>query len=103
MEPKTKEHCKVSEGDDAVVIEESFDDEDQETLQQRFHLRSRFNRDGMPNIMIIGKPSSLEASLLAPSRKLRNKAQKRTVKKLKLSEATRLEVSTTTRLVKYYQ
>jgi hypothetical protein len=32
-EPKKKEHREVSEGDEAVVIEDSSDDEDEETLQ----------------------------------------------------------------------
>jgi hypothetical protein len=32
-EPKTKEHCEVDEGNDAIVIEDSSDDEDEETLQ----------------------------------------------------------------------
>jgi hypothetical protein len=50
----------------------------------------------MSNILVIEKPSSLEASLLVPPRKLNNVARKRAMKKLKLSEATRPEVSTTT-------
>jgi hypothetical protein len=37
-EPKTKEHCEVDEGNDAIVIEDSSDDEDEETLQQRFQI-----------------------------------------------------------------
>jgi hypothetical protein len=55
----------------------------------------------MPNIPVMEKPSSLEASLPASPRKSRNMAWKRAVKKLKLSEATRLEVSSTTRVVDY--
>jgi hypothetical protein len=35
-ETKAIEHHKVGEGDDAVIIEDSSDDEDEETLQQRF-------------------------------------------------------------------
>jgi hypothetical protein len=33
---KTKEHCEVGEGDDTVSIEDTSDDEDGETLQERF-------------------------------------------------------------------
>ena len=100
-EPKAKECRVVDEDDDAIVIEDSSDDEDEETLQQRFQLRSRFSRAGMPNIPVIEKPSSLEASLPAPPRKPRNVARKRAVKKLKLSEVTRPEVSSTTSVVEY--
>ena len=100
-EPKGKERREVGEGSDAVVIEDSSDDEDEETLQQRFQLRSRFSRAGMPNSPVIEKPSSLEASLPVPPRKPRNVARKRTVKKLKLSEATRPELSSTTSVIEY--
>jgi hypothetical protein len=56
----------------------------------------------MPNILvIIEKPTSLEASLLVPSRKLRNVAWKRTMKKLKIFETTSQEVSTMTSVVEY--
>jgi hypothetical protein len=41
-EPKGKECCEVCDGDAAVVIEDTSDDEDEETLQQRFQLLSRF-------------------------------------------------------------
>jgi hypothetical protein len=98
-----KECREVSEGDDAVVIEDISDDDDEKMLQQWFQLCSRFSRAGIPNIPVIEKPSSLEASLLVPPRKPRNMAQKHTMKKLKLSEATRLDVNTTTRVVEYYQ
>jgi hypothetical protein len=57
----------------------------------------------MPKIPIIKKPSSLESSLPVLPRMPRNVARKHTVKKLKLSEATKPEVSTTTRVVEYYQ
>jgi hypothetical protein len=58
-EAKKKEHCEVSEGDNAVVIEDNSDDEDKETLQERFQLRSRFSRAGLPNIsVIIEKPAA---------------------------------------------
>ena len=86
-----------------IVIKDGSDDEDEETLQQRFQLRSRFSRAGMPNIPVIEKPSSLEASLPAPPKKPRNVAWKCAVKKLKLSEATRPEVSSTTSVVEYYR
>jgi hypothetical protein len=35
-----KEHREVSEGDDTVTIEDTSDEEDGETLQERFQLRS---------------------------------------------------------------
>jgi hypothetical protein len=92
---------EVSERDNAIVIEDRSDDEDEKTLQQRFQLRSKFSRAGIPVIPVIEKPSSLEASLLAPPRKLRNMARKHAMQKLKLSEATRQEVSNTTRVVEY--
>jgi hypothetical protein len=40
---KTKEHREVGEGDDTVTIEDTSDDEDGETLQERFQLRSMFS------------------------------------------------------------
>jgi hypothetical protein len=49
-EGKKKEREEVGEGDDAVVIEDNSDDEDEETLQERFQLWSRFSWAGMPNI-----------------------------------------------------
>jgi hypothetical protein len=33
---KPKEHREVSEGDDTVVIEDTSDEDDEETLQERF-------------------------------------------------------------------
>jgi hypothetical protein len=33
---KAKEHREVSEGDDTVVIEDTSDEDDEETLQERF-------------------------------------------------------------------
>jgi hypothetical protein len=60
---KAKERREVGEGDDTVTIEDTSNDEDEETLQERFQLRSRFSRAGMPNILVIvEKPASLEAS-----------------------------------------
>jgi hypothetical protein len=55
----------------------------------------------MSHILVIEKPSSLEASLPVPLRKPHNVARKRVVKKLKLLEATRQEVSTATRVDEY--
>jgi hypothetical protein len=55
----------------------------------------------MPDIPVIEKPSNMEASLPTPPRKPWNMVWKRVVKKLKLSEATRLEASSTTRVVEY--
>jgi hypothetical protein len=55
----------------------------------------------MPHVPIVEKPSSLEADLLLPPRRPRNVARKRAIKKLKVSEATRQEVGTTTRVVEY--
>jgi hypothetical protein len=55
----------------------------------------------MPHIPVIEKLSSLEASLPVPPRKPHNMVCKRAVKKLKLLEATRQEVSAATRVVEY--
>jgi hypothetical protein len=41
-----KEHREVGEGDDTITIEDTSDEEDGETLQERFQLRSRFSRPG---------------------------------------------------------
>jgi hypothetical protein len=102
-EGKAKERHEVGEGDDAVVIEDISDDEDEETLQERFQLRWRFSRAGMPNIpVIIEKPTSLEASLPVPPRKPRNVARKHAAKKLKVTETTSQEVSTMSSVVEYF-
>jgi hypothetical protein len=70
-----KECREVGEGDDTVTIEDSSDKEDGETLQDRFQLRSRFSRPGLPHIPLIDdRSTSLEASLPTPSRKPRNVA-----------------------------
>jgi hypothetical protein len=92
---KAKERREVGEGDDTIVIEDtSEEDDDEETLQERFQLRSRFSRPGLPHIPLIqDPPSSLEASLPAPPRRLRNVAHKRVAKKLKVMETTSQEVS----------
>jgi hypothetical protein len=47
---KTKERHEVGEGDDTVTIEDTSDEEDEEMLQERFQLRSRFSRPGLPHI-----------------------------------------------------
>jgi hypothetical protein len=70
---KAKERREVGEGDDTVTIEDTSDEEDGETLQERFQLRSRFSRLGLPNIPLIeDPPTSLEVSLPAPPRRPRN-------------------------------
>jgi hypothetical protein len=63
-------------------------------LQDRFQLRSRFSRPGLPHVPLVQDPPAiLEASLAAPPRKPRNPARKRVTKKLKVSETTPQEVS----------
>jgi hypothetical protein len=47
---KVREHREVGEVDDTVTIEDTSDEEDGETLQERFQLRSRFSRPGLPHI-----------------------------------------------------
>jgi hypothetical protein len=92
---KVKEQHEVDEGDDTVVVEDTSDkDDDEETLQDRFQLRSRFSRPGLPHVPLVQDlPASLEASLAAPPRRPCNPACKRVAKKLKVSETTPQEVS----------
>jgi hypothetical protein len=92
---KAKERREVGEGDDTVIVEDTSDeDDDEETLQDRFQLRSRFSRPGLPHVPLVQDPlASLEASLAAPPRKSRNPARMRVTKKLKVSETTPQEVS----------
>jgi hypothetical protein len=92
---KVKEHRVVGDDDDPVIVEDTSDDEeDEETLQDRFQLRSRFSRPGLPHVPLVqDPPASLEASLAAPPRKPRNPAKKRVAKKMKVSETTPPEVS----------
>jgi hypothetical protein len=92
---KAKERREVEEGDDTVVIEDTSDeDDDEEKLPDRFQLRSRFSRPGLPHVPLVQDPlASLEASLPAPPRRPRNAARKRVAKKLKVIETTSQEVS----------
>jgi hypothetical protein len=90
---KGKEHREVGEGDDTVVVEDTSDEDDEETLQERFQLRSRFSCPGLPNVPLIDDPpTSLDSSLLVPPRSPRNAACKRVAKKLKITETTSQEV-----------
>jgi hypothetical protein len=92
---KAKERREVDEGDDTVVVEDTFDeDDDEETLQDCFQLRSRFSRPVLPHVPLVqDPPASLEASLAAPPRRLRNASRKRVAKKLKVTEITSQEVN----------
>jgi hypothetical protein len=92
---KAKERREVDEGDDTVVVEDTSDeDDDEETLQDRFQLRSRFSRPGLPHVPLVqDPPASLEASLPAPPRRPRNASRKRVAKKMKVTETTSQEVS----------
>jgi hypothetical protein len=73
---KAKEHREVGEGDETVIVEDTSDEDDEETLQEWFQLRSRFSRPGLPNVPLIqDPPTSLEASLPAPLRRPHNMAR----------------------------
>jgi hypothetical protein len=99
---KVKERRMVGEGDDTVTIEDTSNEEDGETLQEHFQLWSRFSRPGLPHIPLVDdRPTSLEASLPAPPRRPRNVARKRIAKKLKVTEMTAHEVSSSSRVVEY--
>jgi hypothetical protein len=91
---KAKERREVGEGDDTVIVKDtSEEDDEEETLQDRFQLRSRFSRPALPHVPLVqDPPASLEASLAAPPRKPHNPARKRVTKKLRVSETTPQEV-----------
>jgi hypothetical protein len=75
------------------TTDDDDDDEAEETLQDRFQLRSRFSRPGLPHVPLVqDPPASLEASLAAPPRKPRNPAHKRVTKKMKVAETIPQEV-----------
>jgi hypothetical protein len=95
-----KERCEVGEGDDTVTIEDTSDEEDGETLQERFQLRSRFSRPGLPHVPLVNDPpTSLEASLPTLPRRPRNVARKHVTKTLKVTEATSPEVCSSSKVV----
>jgi hypothetical protein len=99
---KAKERREVSEGDNTIVVEDTSNEEDEETLQERLQLRSRFSLPGLPNVPLINDPpTSLEASLAALPRRPHNVARKRVAKKLKVTETTSQEVNSSSRVVKY--
>jgi hypothetical protein len=64
---------------------------------------TRFSRLGLPNIpLIVEKPVSLEASIPVPLRRPHNVARKRAIKKLKITESTSQEVSSSSSVVEYF-
>jgi hypothetical protein len=51
---KAKERREVGEGDDTVIVEDTSNKDDgEETLQDRFQLRSRFSRPGLPHVPLV--------------------------------------------------
>jgi hypothetical protein len=97
---KVKERREVGEGDDTITIEDTSDEEDGETLQERFQLRSRFCRPRLLDMpLIVDRPTILVASLLVPPRRPRNVARKHIAKKVKVTETTSREVSSLSSVV----
>jgi hypothetical protein len=97
-----KEHREVGKGDDTITIKDTSDEKDGETLQERFQLRSKFSRPGLPHTPLVDDPpTSLEASLPALLRKQRNVARKCVAKKLKVTETTSHDVSSSSKVVEY--
>jgi hypothetical protein len=91
---KAKERREVGEGDDTVVVDDMSEEDDGETMQERFQLRSRFSCPGLPQVPLVqNPPTSLEASLPVPPKQPRNMARKRVAKKLKVTETMSQEVS----------
>jgi hypothetical protein len=63
-----KERCEVSEDDDTITIADTSDEEDGETLQERFQLPSRFSRPGLAHIPLVDdRPTSWR--LVSPCRR----------------------------------
>jgi hypothetical protein len=98
---KAKEHREVGEGDDTITIEDTSDEEDGETLQERFQLQSRFSRPGLPNIPLVDDPPTILEASLPPPRRPCNVARKHVTKKLKVTETTSQEVSSSSIVVGY--
>jgi hypothetical protein len=72
-------------------------------MQERFQLRFRFSRPGLPHVPLIeNPPTSLEASLPVLPWRPRNVACKRVAKKLKVTKTTSQEVSSSSRVVEYF-
>jgi hypothetical protein len=72
-------------------------------LQEWFQLRSRFSHPGLPNIpLIVERPASQEASLPTLPRRQHNVARKHATKKLKVTESTAQEVSSSSSVVEYF-
>jgi hypothetical protein len=83
------DEAEQGEHGDTVVVEDTSEEDDEETLQERFQLRSRFSRPRLPHVPLVqDPPTSLEASLPAPPRRPHNVACKRMAKKLKVMETT---------------
>jgi hypothetical protein len=62
---KAKERREVGEGDDTVVVEDTSDEDDEETLQDRFQLRSRFSRPGLPHVPLVQDPLAMKDQMAA--------------------------------------